>query len=61
MISETINMSLQLGPEEAQTGPAKRGDLEILEKHLAFLQDDPAKAEIYKIISQHIIDKYYEE
>ncbi len=61
LISETINKSLQLGPEEAQTGPAKRGDLEILEGHLAFLQDDPATAEIYKIVSQHIIDKYYEE
>ncbi len=58
LISETINKSLQLGPEEAQTGPAKRGDLEILEKHLAFLQEDPATAEIYKIVSQHIIDKY---
>lgn len=61
LISETINKGLQLGPEEAQTGPAKRGDLEILEKHLAFLQEDPATAEIYKIVSQHIIDKYYEE
>jgi predicted short-subunit dehydrogenase-like oxidoreductase (DUF2520 family) len=61
LISETINKSLQLGPEEAQTGPAKRGDLEILEKHLEFLKDDPSKAEIYKIISQHIIDRYYEE
>ena len=61
LISETINKSLQLGPEEAQTGPAKRGDLEILEKHLTFMQDDPATAEIYKIVSQHIIDKYYEE
>jgi len=61
LISETINKSLQLGPEDAQTGPAKRGDLEILEKHLAFLQNDAGVAEIYKIISQHIIDKYHEE
>lgn len=61
LISETINKSLQLGPEEAQTGPAKRGDLEILEGHLAFLQDDPSAAEIYKIVSQHIVDKYCEE
>lgn len=61
LISETINKSLQIGPEEAQTGPAKRGDLEILEKHLVFLQEDEAVAEIYKIVSQHIIDKYCEE
>ena len=61
LISETINKSLQLGPEEAQTGPAMRGDLEILEKHLAFLQEDEAVAEIYKVVSQHVIDKYCEE
>jgi predicted short-subunit dehydrogenase-like oxidoreductase (DUF2520 family) len=58
LISETINKSLQLGPKETQTGPAVRGDLEILEKHLAFLQEDESVAEIYKIVSQHIIDKY---
>ena len=61
LISETINKSLQLGPEVAQTGPAKRGDLEILEDHLTFLQNDKAVAEIYRVISQHIIDKYCEE
>jgi predicted short-subunit dehydrogenase-like oxidoreductase (DUF2520 family) len=61
LISETMNKSLQLGPEAAQTGPAKRGDLEILENHLTFLQNDKAVAEIYRVISQHIIDKYCEE
>jgi len=61
LILETVNKSLLLGPREAQTGPAKRGDLEILERHLVFLQDDPATAEIYKILSQHIIDKYNPE
>jgi predicted short-subunit dehydrogenase-like oxidoreductase (DUF2520 family) len=58
LILETIQKSLSLDPERAQTGPAKRGDLEILDKHLAFLKDDEAVAEIYKIVSQHIVDKY---
>lgn len=61
LISETINKDLQLNPELAQTGPARRGDLETLEKHLTFLQDDPELSEIYKIISQHIINRYHEE
>jgi predicted short-subunit dehydrogenase-like oxidoreductase (DUF2520 family) len=61
LIAETITKSLQLGPENAQTGPAMRGDLEILDKHFEFLKDDPSKAEIYKIISQHIIDRYHED
>jgi predicted short-subunit dehydrogenase-like oxidoreductase (DUF2520 family) len=58
LILETIQKSLSLDPERVQTGPAKRGDLEILDKHLDFLKEDAAVAEIYKIISQHIVDKY---
>lgn len=60
LIAETINKTLSLDPEQAQTGPAKRGDLEILDKHLEFLQADEAVAEIYRIISQHIVDRYDE-
>lgn len=58
LIAEMINKSLMIGPENAQTGPARRGDLEILDKHLEFLQDNPSAAELYKVISQHIIDRY---
>jgi predicted short-subunit dehydrogenase-like oxidoreductase (DUF2520 family) len=57
LIAETLNKSINIGPEKAQTGPAKRGDMEILDHHLEFLKDDPDVAEIYKIISQHIIDQ----
>lgn len=60
LIAETINKILILGPEQAQTGPAKRGDLEILDEHLEFLHKDKAVAEIYKVISQHIVDRYDE-
>jgi predicted short-subunit dehydrogenase-like oxidoreductase (DUF2520 family) len=60
LIVETINKSISIGPEAAQTGPAKRGDLEILDKHIEFLQDNETVAEIYRIISQHILDKYSE-
>lgn len=58
LILETITKSLALGPDQAQTGPASRGDLEILDKHLEFLKEDESVAEIYKIISQHIVDRY---
>lgn len=58
LIVETINKSLAIGPEQAQTGPAKRGDLEILDKHIEFLQSDEKISEIYRVISQHILDKY---
>jgi predicted short-subunit dehydrogenase-like oxidoreductase (DUF2520 family) len=63
LIAETLNKSLTIGPENSQTGPAKRGDLEILDKHVEFLSntdhnDDETVAEIYKLVSQHIIDHY---
>jgi predicted short-subunit dehydrogenase-like oxidoreductase (DUF2520 family) len=58
LIAEMINKSLSIGPENAQTGPARRGDLEILDKHIEFLHDNPPAAELYKVISQHIIDRY---
>lgn len=58
LIAETLNKSLEIGPENSQTGPAKRGDLETLDKHVEFLQADAQLAEIYKIVSQNIIDRY---
>ena len=58
LIAETLNKSLELGPENSQTGPAKRGDLELLDKHMELLKSDPHVAEIYKLVSQHIIDSY---
>ncbi len=61
LIIETVNKSLQMGPEAAQTGPAKRGDLETLEKHMAFLQNEPDLSEVYRIISQHIINHYHQD
>lgn len=56
LIAETLNKSLEIGPEKSQTGPAVRGDFEILERHMEFLKETPELAEIYKIVSQHIID-----
>ena len=60
LITETINKTMYLGPENAQTGPAKRADLNILDSHLEFLQGQDSIAEIYKVVSQHIIDTHYE-
>ena len=58
LIAETINKALEIGPHKAQTGPARREDLETLDNHLDFLSADESAAEIYRVISQDIIDKY---
>ncbi len=60
LIVEQINKALDIGPDRAQTGPAFRGDVEILDKHFEFLSEDEEKSEIYKIISQNILDRYNE-
>ena len=58
LIAETMNKALSIGPEASQTGPAKRGDLEILDRHVDFLRKDESVAEIYRVVSQHIVDQY---
>ncbi len=58
LIVTTITKGLQIGPENSQTGPARRGDFETLDMHVEYLQEDEATAELYKVISQDIIDRY---
>lgn len=60
LIVETLNKSFDIGPDNAQTGPAMRGDMETLDKQFDSLSNDPAVADIYRLISQNIID-YYQE
>ncbi|NVJ86897.1 MAG: DUF2520 domain-containing protein [Algoriphagus sp.] len=56
LIVETISKSLQIGAKKAQTGPAIREDYETLEEHHRFLNYNEQLAEIYRLISQDIID-----
>lgn len=58
LIIETISKSLELGARKAQTGPAIRSDLNILDLHHRFLNYNEQVAEIYRLISQDIIDSY---
>jgi hypothetical protein len=58
LIIETISKSLELGAKRAQTGPARRVDLNTLDTHFQFLNYNEQIAEIYKLISQDIIDSY---
>lgn len=55
LIQETAHKILSLQPEDAQTGPAKRKDIQTINAHLNFLTDDNQK-EIYKMLTKSIID-----
>ncbi|MEX2511875.1 MAG: Rossmann-like and DUF2520 domain-containing protein [Cyclobacteriaceae bacterium] len=56
LIVEQINKALTIGTKAAQTGPAQREDMETLENHYQFLSYNDQLAEIYRLISQDIID-----
>lgn len=56
LIIEQISKTLDIGPKAAQTGPAVRGDLNTLDLHHQFLNYNAQVAEIYKLISQDILD-----
>lgn len=56
LIGETIEKALQHSPKTAQTGPASRGDLETLDQHMQMLNQKETLQEIYRLLSQNILD-----
>ena len=56
LIIETINKAMELGPQNAQTGPARRADYQVIDEHLQLL--DEKKQELYQTISQQILEHY---
>ncbi|AKA36160.1 Rossmann-like and DUF2520 domain-containing protein [Flagellimonas lutaonensis] len=53
LIGETADKVRLLPPEEAQTGPATRNDIETMQRHLDELAD-PLHKKIYQLLSQSI-------
>lgn len=56
LIDETVSKIHQMTPKEAQTGPAKRGDVKTIAAHLEQLSESEQK--IYSVISNHILETY---
>ena len=54
LIFETAHKVLSFSPEQAQTGPAKRGDEGILSMHKALLKNDSKLLNLYTILSDSI-------
>ena len=57
LLMETVMKIKDHDPVEIQTGPAQRNDLLVIEKHLQMLAQFPEYAEIYKLITQSIVNK----
>lgn len=58
LIDETAAKVHTLAPREAQTGPAVRGDNEVMKHHLARLANQPKLQQLYAQISAIINNQY---
>ena len=57
LVKETIDKAFALGPKNALTGPAKRGDVETIERHKKLLENKPEEKKIYELLTNYIINK----
>lgn len=59
---ESVRKAFLNTPMVSQTGPAKRNDLETIEKHLQYLKENGKNEQyqIYKMLTEGIIKKYNE-
>lgn len=59
LIRETAAKALEMGPDEAQTGPAIRKDDAILARHMEMMTDRPGIKTIYDLLSRLIRGRFY--
>ena len=62
LLTQTVNNSFYIeNALSMQTGPARRGDMEVIKDHLERLKNAPKYRKIYKTISQLILDEFHDE
>lgn len=59
LIEETSRKAMAMPPADAQTGPARRGDLRVMQGHIEALSPDDAR--IYRLISNDIMKSFGHE
>jgi len=57
LISEIADKINYLSPEQAQTGPAQRGDMQTINSHIEFLKNNTENKQIYQLITRLILQK----
>lgn len=58
LLHETIAKTVSLGAMASQTGPARRGDTQVINSHLEMLSSKPDTQKLYKQLSAAIKKKY---
>ena len=60
LLEATIAKAFEVGPEAAMTGPARRGDIAVVEKQSNSIKS-PEDQAVYKALSHAILAKYHPE
>lgn len=58
LVMEMMKKSFEISPEKALTGPARRGDIQTILDHEEMLVNSPKELEIYKVLTNYILEKY---
>lgn len=61
LIQQTVAKLSKQSSFNAQTGPARRADLETIKKHLARLEKGSTLQNVYRVLSESIIKTYHHE
>ena len=56
LLQETLDKALAIGPENAQTGPALRHDMQTLQTHKNLLS--PEQQQLYECLTQRIQERF---
>lgn len=59
LMRETANKAMEISPEIAQTGPARRNDQSTIDRHVEMLANHPELREVYQLLTQQITRKYH--
>lgn len=59
LVMEMIQKSFDISPDNALTGPARRGDILTIRDQEEMLANSPKELEIYKVLTNYILEKYH--
>lgn len=59
LMKETTQKAIDHSPSSVQTGPAFRGDTDLIAKHLKWLESNPGYRSTYEMLSRQIFEKYH--
>ncbi|MCM1454581.1 MAG: DUF2520 domain-containing protein [bacterium] len=59
LVNEVTRKAFAIGPHASQTGPARRGDMQVIHRQLSALPGH--SAEIYRVVTAAILNDYHPE